>query len=347
MATLREIMGGANRQVMMDLGVQQPLDNSPLLATGAIVTDAAISAQVRAGIRKIDAYYVSNIDTSLESNYGNTVYTDIAQPRGISGGTTQARVSFQNEAFLESSLERMLIGQSPLTLMKTMIDNYWTKQFEHRAVATMFGIRNFVMNSAAGIKDQFVVNNSKTTGADAASGFSIDQFIDVEATLDPSMRGAGAIVVHPKIAAKMRKQTILEKLVTSDNAPAVEVYNGRTVIEVNSPMTVIGTGANAQYISYLVGAGAFVGDSVVGNDDLEVDRTAATGNGAGHTALWTRRNILIHPQGFNFIATDEQLTGGTKNEALSASWTDLTNKDYWTLGTDAARTSIRFLVTNL
>ena len=111
--------------------------------------------------------------------------------------------------------------------------------------------------------------------------------------------------------------------------------------------TIIGTGANAQYISYLLGGGAFAVGTVAGVNDLEIERTAATGNGAGHTALWTRRDMLIHPQGFNFIATDKQLTGGTEREALSASWTDLQNKDYWTLGGNAEQTSIRILVTNL
>lgn len=344
MATLREVF---NRDVMLSYAINQPLTKTPMQQTGAFTTDASISNLLRAGVKEFSVPFINGIDTNLESNYGNTVYTDIAQPRQITGGSTKGRMAYLNDAFLESKLERFLLGESPLAMMQGMIDNYWAQQAEHRAVATMFGIRNFVMNSAAGIKDQFVVNNSKTTGADAASGFSVDQFIDVEATLETQYRGAGALVVHPKIAAKMRKQALVEQVTTSDNLPPITVYNGRAVIEVNSPMTVIGTGTNAQYVSYLVGAGAFVADSVQGVDDLVVDRTEGTGNGAGHTALWTRRNMIIHPQGFNFIATDEQLTGGTKNEALSASWTDLQNKDYWTLGTDAARTSIRFLITNL
>ena len=49
----------------------------------------------------------------------------------------------------------------------------------------------------------------------------------------------------------------------------------------------------------------------------------------------------------SFTATDAQLTGGTEREALSASWTDLQNKDYWTLGGNAEQTSIRILITNL
>lgn len=87
---------------------------------------------------------------------------------------------------------------------------------------------------------------------------------------------------------------------------------------------------------------------VADQDDLELERTAnTTGNGAGHTTLWTRRNVLIHPQGFSFIAEDSTLTGGTKNEALSASWTDLTAAANWRLDADADATPIRFLITNL
>ena len=66
---------------------------------------------------------------------------------------------------------------------------------------------------------------------------------------------------------------------------------------------------------------------------MELERTAATGNGGGHTALWTRRNMLIHPTGFSFN-TDAVLTGGTKNEAISASWSDLTTAANWSLSLD-------------
>ncbi|MCG7412683.1 hypothetical protein MHK07_09280 [Moraxella nonliquefaciens] len=93
--------------------------------------------------------------------------------------------------------------------------------------------------------------------------------------------------------------------------------------------------------------GAFAADMVADQDDLELERTANTGNGSGHTTLWTRRNILIHPQGFSFIGEPSTLTGGTKNEALSPSWTDLTTAANWRLDADADATPIRFLITNL
>lgn len=342
MAALRDIF---NRDVMESYRVDEPLTDAPLTQSGAFVTDSAIEAKLRAGDIEFSIPHITPIDTALEANYSNTIYTDHASPRGISGRKTKARAAFLNEGFLESSLERHLLGVSPLQIMQGMIDNYWRQQAEHRATATVFGLRNLVMNDAA-LKANFVLDVSKTSSPTAASSWDVNQFIDAESLMNKMYRGRGAIMVHSKIAAKMRIQNLLEHVTTSANLPPVEMYNGRTVIE-DDEKTIIGSGVSAQYITYLMGAGAFGVGSVVGPEDLEYDRTASTGNGSGHTALWTRRDMLIHPQGFNFIADEATLTGGTEREAISASWTDLQKKENWELGGDAKQTSIRFLITNL
>lgn len=342
MATLREVF---NRDVMLTYRSEQPLARTPMMQTGAFVTDAAIDAKLRAGDIEFSIPHINPVDTNLEANYSNTVYTDHASPRQITGGKTKARAAFLNEGFLESSLERHLIGESPLAMMQGMIDNMWAQQAEHRAVATVFGIRNLVMNTPA-LKEQFVLDVSKTSAPTEASSWDVNQFIDAESLMARGYRGTGAIVVHSKIAAKMRKQNLIERVTTSANLPPVDVYNGRAVIE-DDESTVVGTGASAQYITYLLGAGSFAVGSVAGPEDLELERTAATGNGSGHTALWTRRDMLIQPQGFDFIADESTLTGGTSREAISASWTDLQKKENWALTGEANQTSVRFLITNL
>ena len=342
MATLREVF---NRDVMLSYRAESMTKRTPFMQTGAFATNAQMNNLLRSGLRTFAVPHINPIDTNLEANYGNTIYTDVAVPRQISAGSTQGRAAFLNEGLLESRLESFLAGESPLQLMQGAINNMWAQQAEHRAVATVMGLRNMITGNT-GLKDEFILDISKATSATEASGFSVDAFIDAEALMDRSYRGRGAIVVHPKIAAKMRKQNLIERVTTSADLPPVDTYNGRAVIEDNDT-TVIGTGVNAQYVTYLLGAGAFAVGDVEGYDDLEIDRTAATGNGAGHTALWTRRNMLIHPQGFSFVADEASLTGGTEREALSASWTDLTKKENWSLNVGAEQTSIRFLITNL
>lgn len=338
MAKLREIF---NKNVTLSYQVKDNLQRSKFWQSGAFVSDARLRPLLNSGSLTFDVPFIHPIDGNLEANYGNTIMTDIAMPRTIHGSKSKGRLALLNEGFIESRLESYLMGQSPLKLMAQMIDDYWLAQAENRAIATVIGLLNY--DQANGKK--LTTDISKAT-ADDTSGFNVDAFIDAEGTLDEAYQGRGIMIVHPLIATKMRKQKLVEKVTTSDNLTPVEVYNGRTVVT-STKGTVIGTGKNAKYISALLGRGAFAADMVAGQDDLELERTANTGNGAGHTTLWTRRNVLIHPQGFSFIAEDSTLTGGTKNEALSASWTDLTKADNWRKDADTEATPIRFLITNL
>ena len=338
MAKLREIF---NKNVVLSYQVKDNLQRSKFWQSGAFVSDPRLRPLLTSGSSTFEVPYINPIDGNLEANYGNTILTDIAMPRTIEGSKSKGRLAFLNEGFVESRLESYLMGQSPLQHVAQMIDNYWLAQAENRAVATVIGLLNY--DQANG--KTLTTDISKAT-ADDASGFNVDAFIDAEGTLDEAHQGLGILIVHPLIATKMRKQKLVEKVTTSDNLTPVEVYNGRTVVT-STKGTVIGTGKNAKYVSFLLGRGAFAADMVAGQDDLELERTANTGNGAGHTTLWTRRNMLIHPQGFSFIAEDNALTGGTKNEALSASWTDLTKAENWRKDADNAATPIRFLITNL
>ena len=338
MADLRQVF---NKDVTLSYRVAQPERKTAFWTSGAFVSDSRIRALLQTGLREFAVPTIGNIDTKAEPKYGNTILTDVAMPRQIGGSKSRGRAAYLNDAFVESDLERYLTGQSPLQMVAGMIDNYWIAQAENRAIATVAGLYNYAKKNKA---NDFILDISKAT-ADATSAYSIDAFIDAEAMLPKAYRGQGVMIVHPKKAADMRKQQLLEKIAPSNDLPVIETYNGRAVIE-TTDLTSIGTGANAKYITYLLGQGAFVADSVAGNDDMELERTASTGNGQGHTILHTRRTMLIHPQNFSFIATDAQLTGGTRNEALSASWTDLQNADYWELAGTANDAPVRFLITN-
>lgn len=338
MAKLQEIF---NKNVTLSYQVRDNLQRSKFWQSGAFVSDPRLRPLLTSGSKTFEVPFIHPIDGNLEANYGNTIMTDIAIPRSIVGSKSKGRLAFLNEGFIEGRLESYLMGQSPLQMIAQMIDNFWLEQANNRAVATVVGLLNY--DIAHGKK--LTVDISKQT-ADDNSGFSVDAYLDAEGGLDESYQGHGVMIVHPLIATKMRKQKLVEKVTTSDNLAPVEIYNGRMVVT-STKGTVIGTGKNAKYVSILLGRGAIAADMIAGADDLEVERTANTGNGAGHTTLWTRRNVLIHPQGFSFIAEDSTLTGGTKNEALSASWTDLTEANNWRMDADAQAVPIRFLITNL
>lgn len=341
MATLVEVF---NKDVLLSYIASDPIKASPLTQSGAFVSDARLRALLTSGAKTFEIPYLNGIDTKLEPNYSNTIVTDIAVPREIDAGSMMGRIAFMNEGFLESKIARYLSGVNALEVIGGLINDMWQGASEARASATVAGLRNYDQANGKALTTDI----SKATGADEASGFGFDVFTDTEATMSRGMRGTGSIFIHPEIAAKLRKLTVggIEKVAIVNNAPPIDVYQGRAVIETDFG-TKIGTGANARYISILASDGAFSYDSVAGHKDLTVSETQNTGNGGGHDQLWTRRNMLIHPQGFSFVAPENTLTGGTKNESLSASWGDLQKANNWEMVSDAKQVPFRFLITNI
>lgn len=337
MASLESVF---DRDLLLSYMSADPIRQTPFWQSGAFASDNRIPKLLAAGSQDFTVPYIMDIDGNLESNYSNTILTDIAQPRGIEAGKMKGMVNYLNEGFVEANLTRALTGVEPLREIAKQIEGLWAQQAEIRAVATVEGVLNF--DQANGKK--LSLDISKAT-ADATSKFTVEAFIDSESTMARKYQGAGAIVVHPKIAAAMRKQNLIEKVTTSADLPPVEVYNGRTVV-ISDKGTVIGTGANAKYVSVLVNQNAFAAESVPNARDLILSATEQTGNGGGHVTLWTRRDMLIHPMGFSFD-TGAVLTGGTVNEALSASWSDLTTAANWTMTMDAEKIPFRFLITNV
>lgn len=308
--------------------------------SGAFVTDPRLQAFLRAGLQgEITLPYIGDLDANIEPNYSNTIFTDIAEPETIRGGKSKARIAYMNKGFRQSDMQTQLSGVEPNRLIVARLAKHWEGIMERRAIATTYGLYNAVKDVST--KADYIVEAGST-------GFDVNAFIDAEALLPTVEQGKGVIVVSPYVHTAMRKQNLIEHVTTSDNLPPVQFYNGRVVIvaqtdpKTKSNFTRVGKGSAAKNLTIICDNGAFAADVVAGSNDMSTERTEATGNGGGHTTLWTRKNALIHPQGFSFTATDEQLTGGTEVEALSASLTDLANGAYWKL---AGQSNIRFLVT--
>lgn len=328
MPTLRQVF---DKDLTLAYLPADPVRETPFWSSGAFNSDGRIGRLIAAGSQGFEVPFINDLDANVEPNYSNTIYTDIAVPRGIDAGKMKGLMAYLNEGFLEARLERYLTGVSPLAEIAKQIEGFWRQSAEIRAVATLVGIRNY--DSANGSK----ITTTVTTG------FDVSALIDAEATMADKYRGRGAIVMHPVKAAELRKAQLLIPFVDPNNLPMVEKFNGRTVIE-STRGTVVGT-TTKNYITWLLNENSFAAESVSGNDDLELERSASRANGGGTTTLWTRRNMLIHPMGFSFVADPSTLTGGTTNESISASWEDLQKAANWELSaTDITKVPFRIIV---
>ena len=330
MASLREVF---KKDLVLPFMAADPVRETPFWSSGAFSTDGRINTLINAGTPTFVVPAINDLDAKVEPNYSNTIYTDIAVPRGIDATSMTGRMAYLNEGFLEARLSKYLQnGVSAVPLIAQQITGYWAQEAEQRAIATLIGVRN---------NDQA---NGKKITIESANAFDASLFLDAESAMARKYRGAGAIVVHPAIALALRKAQLLIPFTDPANLRTVDTFNGRTVIESTDGTKVGTTAANTQYISYLVNTDAFAAESQAGYDDLEVERSASRANGGGTNVLWTRRNMLIHPMGYSFVAAESTLTGGTANEAVSASWADLQNGANWALTTDAEKVPFRIIV---
>lgn len=339
MATLESVF---DRDLLLRTTQANPERLTPFWTSGAFASDGKIAQLVSAGTDTFTVPYIMDIDGDLEANYSNTIYTDIAMPRSIEAGKMSGRMAYLNEHFLESHLTRALAaGESALQLIGQQIDGLWAQQAENRAVATVFGIRNL---DQAGDKS-LSIDISAGSGITDANRFNADAAIDVEATMPSSMRNRGAMVVHPKVLALMEKQSAIITKQDPATLKPIKEYRGRVVIESYKGTSIAGTATTARYISYFLNVNSFAAESVRNVRDMKLSSTELTGNGAGHELLHTRRDMLIHPMGYSFLGTT--LTGGTKNEALFASWSDLTLATNWQKVLDNDNIPFRYLITNI
>lgn len=330
MADLESIF---KRDYTLSLMSPDPVRETPFWTSGAFNSDGRISALINAKTQTFEVPAINELDAKVEPNYSNYKFSDHSVPRSIGGWKMNGRMAYLNESWWEGDLEKLLTLESPLEAIAKQVTGYWAEEAEQRAVATVAGIYNY---------DQA---NGKNITTEGTGSFDPRTFLTAESKMKKKYRGKGAIVLHPDVAMELRLAKLLIPFTDPTNLTAVETYNGRTVIE-SYDNTKVGAGNNLRYISYLVNQNAFAAESVAGQKDLELARDPSAGNGGGVTVLHTRRNMLIHPMGFSFVLPESELTGGTKNQSISANWKDLTRADAWALSTpDVKNVPFHFVVT--
>lgn len=343
--TIGDIVTG-NEPVILSYMTEEPVEKTAFFQSG-IITSSPYAAEIARGpSAKAVVPYWKAIDTSIEPNYSNDVYQDIATPRNIQTGEMDARVAYLNEGFGQADLTVELTSQNPLQRVAGALDNFWQRQAQRRLLATALGLYND--NVAA--TDAFHTQNDMVIDVSATLGFDSGAFIDATQTMGDALMGStgevlGAIAMHSFVYGQARKQQLIDFVRDADNNTMFATYQGYRVV-VDDSMTVVGTGADRKFISIIFGQGAIGYGEGSPNKPLEYDRSPERGNGGGVEVLWTRKTWLLHPFGYSF--TSDVITGnGSETVPRSASWQDLANASNWNRVMERKHIPIAFLVTGV
>lgn len=262
-----------------------------------------------------------DLDASIESNYSNDVYTDIAVPLAVTSASMQARAAYLNEGWNCMNLVKNITKQDPLEFVAGRLTSYWQRVAQRRTIASVIGIYN-----------ANVANNGGDMVVAAPGTIDAASIIRAKATMGDysgQLGGLSVIAMHSAVQTELQILNLIDFTPLADQVPEFGRFQGMRVV-VDDSMPVIGTGAEARYLSVIFGPGAigYEEQQPAGEDGLEYERAPDRGNGGGTETLWTRRNFVIHPLGYSFLSTTITGTPGT-SRPVSASWADLALAANW------------------
>ncbi|SEE13760.1 hypothetical protein [Pseudomonas coleopterorum] len=280
-----------------------------------------------------------DLDASIESNYSNDVYTDIAVPLSVTSASMQARAAYLNEGWNAMNLVKNITKQDPLEFVAGRLTSYWQRVAQRRTIATSIGIYN-----------DNVASNGGDMVVDAGGTINAASIIRAKATMGDysgQLGGLSVIAMHSAVQTELQILNLIDFTPLADQIPEFGRFQGMRVV-VDDSMPVIGTGATAKYLSVIFGPGAigYEEQQPEGEDGLEYERAPDRGNGGGTETLWSRRNFVVHPLGFSF--TGSTITGTpTTSRPISANWSDLALATNWERKFDRKQVPLAFVTSTV
>lgn len=198
-----------------------------------------------------------------------------------------------------------------------------------------------------------IINGMYSSTTDGADVFAREHSLEVAAIEETSLNdasqkalgdkdfnGEGLIltIMNSKIANNLRNKKLLEYMKFTDENGMEKNSNlaqwGDKLVLVDDTITTVKSGETTKYVTYGIGAGAFIRD-----EDLPVEvpfeRFRDPYKKGGKVDLINRERRVLHPRGFSFLKknvatdspTDEEFADGA-NWGLAKS-SDATNPEYY------------------
>jgi hypothetical protein len=327
-------------EVFASYQTNDPVESSDFIQSGVAVAAPAFNELANGPGRITTMPFWNPLDYTIEPNYDNDVYTDIAEPQKVNTGEMIARVSDLNEGWNSPDLVTTLSGKDPLKMVAGVVDGYWTAQFQRRCIATAIGVYND--NVAANGSDMVIDISDAAAAVDAANRISATTMTSAMLTLGDRYKNLKTIVMHSIVFGGLLASEQIVYVRPSQGPDEIPTYLGKRVI-VDDGMPVVGgngTTISYKYLSIVFGAGAFGYGKGTPKTPQEFQRAADRGNGGGTETLWIRKRWIIHPFGYSF--TSATITG----PGLAPTWADLKLATNWTRVANRKDLPLAFIVSN-
>lgn len=272
--------------------VQNTMEKTALLSSGAIVRNSAIDAQLKRGGETFNVPAWNDLGNA-EADRSNDDPEVFSTPQKITAFKQRVRKSFLHQSWSSMQFAGELAGSDPLAALQGRVTDYWSRQLQRRVVATLQGILADNLNNDA---SDMIVDISAM--AAEAANFNASAVIDAAATLGDAMDSLSAIFMHSHVYTRALKNDNIEFVTVPSMGKPIPTYRGMVVI-VDDGLPNDGT----KFTTILAGSGALSYGMTAPNvaKGTEIESVPAAGNGGGMEVLHSRNNCAVHPSGFDWI----------------------------------------------
>lgn len=305
--------------------------DKPSVVPGTILGSSAVARGALNDIVSASGTMVVNVDSWRtivgEDEQQNVEGTDViikklSKSRQI--GTLLARQNAWGASDFARACSQ-LNPADPLSAVQTVLDQYEAHSADKAIMSSLFGYTETAL--AANVLDI-------TDAADAEDKlFSYEAFIDVTEKLGELIQTfiGGAMVVNPKIASTIARESTIATIPAADGFIRVPLYRNIPIIikDFGTSRTV---GGDTVYDTYIIGEGAIAtgnAQKIVGEGlaSLEYVREGLK----GLSAIVNRTLSIYHPMGAAWN------TAATIASGITPSNAELALKTNWTLAYESAK----------
>jgi hypothetical protein len=297
------------------------MERSRIFQSGILRPDPMLNSFLAGGGLTVNVPFWKDLDNT-EPGIANDDPTSVATPGNISTGQETAIRNIRTRGWSSADLVSELAGSDPMARIRERVAAYWTRAFERHLISLIIGV--MADNAANDGGDMRLVIGEDAVGDPAdADKISAEALIDAKQTMGDAAEGLGVLIVHSVVHSRMQKLNLIDFIPDSRGEVQFESYMGYRLVVSDQVRVVQGTTNTDRYLysSYMFAPGTIAwGESPVDRPS-EVERRPDQGNGMGVEVLWTRRQYIMHPYGFDWTDSSRagQFPTNAENQA-AANW---------------------------
>ena len=309
-------------EVFSPYTMEMSISTNALIQRGLIRLDPRLDALVAGGGDTINVPFTKSIARG-QSKVGSDDPAQTITASKLSTGKQIGARSFRTEAWSNSDLADVLAGIDATEIIASQVAEYWNFNYQQVMLSQLAGVFADNVANDAGDMTYNIYQDVVAGSITDAMKISGEAIIEAKHTMGDKNVKLVAIAMHSKVKKQLELLEPNNYVPKSQTDLGFDTYQGLLIIEDDDMPVTAGTNSSA-YTSYLLGEGAILGGFNASTNYVpeSVDRKEDQGNGAGVENLYSRRDFILHPNGFAFQSAS--VAGATPSNAEFA---DATNWD--------------------